>query len=164
MPIRWKLFRVICIFQMLASSVLGIMAVIALFRSVNFYMFIVVFLFVLIFLLTILAINILNNNYPDVPVSGKQKKNFNRLYLLNFIFLIFLFGIIFAEYKFLRDLATLIGKSILELPVNLFFSLIGNVVVLIFQFIIFYGLYNLRRELYVNFTKKEFEFEKNQPV
>jgi len=149
---------------MLASSVLGIMALVTLFRSVNFYMFIVVLLFVLIFLLTILAINILNNNYPDIPVSGKQKTNFNRLYLLNFIFLIFLFGIIFAEYKFLRDLATLTGKSILELPLNLFISLFGNVVVLIFQFIIFSGLYNLRRELYVNFTKKEFEFEKNQLV
>ena len=164
MPIRWKLFRVICILQMLASSVLAIMALIAFIETANVYGLIVVFLFVLIFLLTILAIGILNNNYPDVPVSGRQKTNFNRLFLLNFLFLVFLFGIIFAEYRALGAFAALTGKSILELPFKLFAYLIGNVAVLIFQFIIFYGLYYLRRELYFNFTKKDFEFEKNQPL
>jgi hypothetical protein len=147
---------------MLASSVLAIMALVSLVERVRFYTFIVVVLFVLIFLLTILAISILNNNYPDVPVSGRQKNNFNRLFLVNFIFLVFLFGIIFAEYRSLSTLAAWTGKSILELPFEFLTYLIGNLVVLIFQFIIFYGLYHLRRELYINFTKKEFDFEKNQ--
>ena len=162
MPIRWKLFRMICILQMLASSILAIMALITMFYNFTFYTFIVVLLFVLIFLLTILAVSILNNNYPDVPISGKQKTNFNRLFLLNFLFLVFLFGIIFGEYRSLDALATFSGTPVFDLPFRLFSYLIGNVLVLIFQFIIFYGLYHLRRELYINFTKRQFDFEKNQ--
>jgi len=160
MPIRWKLFRVICILQMLASSILAIMALISLFNNISIYTFIVVLLFVLIFMLTILAIGILNNNYPDVPVSGKQKTSFNRLFLLNFLFLVFLFGIIIAEYRALDSLATFAGRSVFGLPLKLLSYLMGNVIVLIFQFIIFYGLYHLRRELYINFTRKQFDFEK----
>ena len=160
MPIRWKLFRVVCIIQMLAASVFTIMAFIHFVESGNFYSFISILLFLLIFLLTILTINILANNYPDVPVAGKQKTNFNRLYLLNFLFLVFLFGIIFAEYRELTILARFVNKSLVELPFGFFLYGIANAVILLFQFIILYGLYVLRRELYVNFMKKQFDFEK----
>jgi hypothetical protein len=164
MPLRWKLFRVVCILQMLLASVFAILALIRLFESSTFFAFISVLLFLLIFLQTILAIHIINNNYPDVPVTGKQKTNFNRLFLLNFLFLVFLFGIIFAEYRELKLFAAFAGIQIFDLPFRLFISLIANIVILIFQFIILYGLYELRRELYTNFMKKEFDFEKDQAV
>jgi hypothetical protein len=160
MPVRWKLFRVVCIIQMLAAAILGIMSLIAAFETGNFYTFIVVLLFVFIFLLTILAISLLNNNYPNVPVAGRQKSNFNRLFLINFLFLVFLFGVIFAEYRDLKDIAILTGKAVFELPPKLFIFLFSNIGVLVFQLIIFYGLYQLRRELYFNCMKKEFDFEK----
>lgn len=164
MPLRWKLFRIVCILQMLGSSVFAIMALIYFFESNSFSAFIGIVLFLLIFLQTILAVNIINNNYPDTPVTGKQKTNFNRLFLLNFLFLVFLFGIIFAEYRGLNTTAELIGKSIFDLPFQLFAYLIGSVITLVFQLIILYGLYSLRRELYFNFMKKQFDFEKDQPV
>jgi hypothetical protein len=164
MPLRWKLFRIVCILQMLLSSLFTIMALIELFENSHFSDFISILLFLLIFLQTILAIHILNSNYPDVPVAGKQKTNFNRLFLLNFLFLVFLFGIIFAEYRNLNTIATFIGKPVFDLPFRLFIYLIGGVITLIFQFIILYGLYELRRELYFNFRKKEFDFEKDQAV
>src|SRR5262245_19901237 len=110
MPIKWKLFRVAVIIQMLASSVLAIMAMISFVTAANFYTLIVVILFVLVFLQTILAISILNNNYPDIPVAGNQKDNFNRLFLLNFLFLLFLFGIIFAEYRELQSISSFTGR------------------------------------------------------
>jgi hypothetical protein len=164
MPVRWKLFRIVCILQMLAASVFAIMALIRFFEAGNFSAFIRIVLYLLIFLQTILAVNIINNNYPDTPVTGKQKTNFNRLFLLNFLFLVFLFGIVFSEYRQLNALAQLTGKSILELPFEWFIYLIIHLIVLIFQFIILYGLYQLRRELYFNFMKKEFDFEKNQSL
>jgi hypothetical protein len=123
-----------------------------------------VLLFLLIFFQTILAINILNINYPDVPVTGKQKTNFNRLFLLNFLFLVFLFGTIFAEYRELNDIATFTGKHFFDLPFQFYLFLFSDTVILIFQFIILYGLYELRRELNFNFMKKEFDFEKDQSV
>ena len=164
MPARWKLFRIVCILQMLTASVLMIMALIHFFELACFSAFIATLLFLLIFLETILAVSILNNNYPNVPVTGKQKTNFNRLFLLNFLFLVFLFGIIFAEYRQLNELAKFIDRPLFKLPFEMFISIIVNIAVLVFQFIILYGLYQLRRELYFNFMKREFDFEKDQPL
>src|SRR5215831_1494070 len=120
MPVRWKLFRIVCVVQMLSSSVFTIMALINFFELRRLSAFISILLFLLIFLQTILALNILNNNYPDVPVTGKQKSNFNRLFLLNFLFLVFLFGIIFAELRGLNEVSMLIGKSVFDLPLQFF--------------------------------------------
>jgi hypothetical protein len=149
---------------MLSSASLGLLALIRFFDDGSFSAFIRILLFLLIFLLTILAVNILNNNYPEVPVAGKQKTSFNRLFLLNFLFLVFLFGIIFAEYRQLSTLAGYIHRPVLKLPFEMFLSIIIGFITLVFQFIILYGLYQLRRELYFNFMKKEFEFEKDQPL
>jgi len=161
MPVRWKLFRMVCIAQMLIASALAIMSLIWLIEAASFTSFIRILLFLLIFLQTILAVNILNNNYPDSPVAGRQKTNFNRLFLLNFLFLVFLFGIIFAEYRELNALSEIIGKPIFHLPFELLIVLLANFIVLVFQLIILYGLYRLRQELYVNFMRKEFDFEKD---
>ena len=118
-------------------------------------------LFTAIMLLTILAVNLLNNNYPDNPVEGRQKKSFNRLFLINFLFLTFLFGFIIAEFRSLSRLASTVNKSVYSLPLDIFLMLFVYSVTLIFQLIILYGLYKLRLELYSNFMKRKFEFEKS---
>jgi len=148
---------------MLASSFFTITALVSFIETISFTAFVRLVLFLFIFLLTILAINILNKNYPDVPVAGKQKTNFNRLFLFNFLFLVFLFGIIISEYRQLRALAELISRPLLKLPFEFLVSPIINIAMLIFQLTILYGLYQLRQEIYINFMKKEFEFEKYQP-
>ncbi|MBC7948829.1 MAG: hypothetical protein H7Y42_13150 [Chitinophagaceae bacterium] len=161
---KWKIYRIVCILQMLASSIFAIIALIDFLRHANVGDFMRFVLFTSMFLLTILATNILNTNYPDVPVTGRQKTNFNRLFLLNFLFLVFLFGIIFADYRQLAALAELLARPILKLPIELFGSLIINLAILAFQLYILYGLYELRRELYFNFRRKEFEFERGQAL
>jgi hypothetical protein len=160
MPVKWKIYRVVCIVQMMAAAIFAIISVINFFQDGGLGELMRILLFVFIFLLTILALNILNNNYPDVPVTGRQKTAFNRLFLLNFLFLTFLFGIVFAEYRELQMLADLISKNIFSLPFEIFLPVLVSLGLLAFQFVILYGLYQLRRELYMNFLKKEFEFEK----
>jgi hypothetical protein len=117
--------------------------------------------FLSILLLTILAVNLLNNNYPDEPVEGRQKKSFNRLFLINFLFLAPLFGFEIAEFRSLSQLANLTSKQLFELPFSIFLMLINYSGVLILQLLILYGLYKLRIELYQNFTRREFEFERS---
>jgi hypothetical protein len=117
-----------------------------------------VFLFVI--LLAIFAINTLNNNYPDKPVEGSQKKTFNRLFLVNFIFLSLLFGFLISEFRLVNRLATITKKSIWELPVQFLLTLFLYTSTIIFQLIILYGLYTLRQVLYTNFRKQKFEFER----
>src|SRR5258706_12640719 len=164
MPARWKLFRFVCILQMLIASVFTIMGLTRLFGDPVFTAIISVILYLAIFLQTVLAINILNNNYPNVPVTGTQKTNFNRLFLLNFLFLVFVFGLIFAEYRELNEVSVIINRPLFKLPFEIFISIVSDLVVLIFQLIILYGLYVLRRELYMNFMKKEFDFERDHEV
>ena len=161
MPVRWIIYRIVCIIQLLAASIVSIISLINFFQVFEIGELLRAFLFVSIFLLAILAINILNSNYPDMPVTGKQKTNFNRIFLVNFLFLVFLFGIIFAEYRELASLAALMSRSRARLPFQLFLPVLISLIMLVFQLIILYGLYVLRRELYMNFMKKQFEFEKN---
>lgn len=161
MSIRWKLFRVVCILQMITAVFIAITSLIGFFENPLFSNFARMLLFLLIISLAILAVNILNTNYPDTPVAGRQKRSFNILFLLNFLFLAFLFGFIIAEFRVMKQISVLTGISFFRLPFSLYISLAVYVVVLIFQLVILYGLYLLRRELYMNFMKKKFEFEKN---
>lgn len=131
------------------------------FRSPSFGEVFKLLLFLLTIMLSIMAVNTLNNNYPDTPVTGIQKKNFNRLFLLNFLFLAVLFGLIIGEYRQVSEISQLFNKDILQLRFSYYVMLLGYVAVLIFQFVILYGLYDLRRVLYINFRKKKFEFEGN---
>ncbi|MEI9944723.1 MAG: hypothetical protein WDN26_10940 [Chitinophagaceae bacterium] len=159
MSIRWKIFRVVCILQIIAAGYIILSSLIRFFEHALFSNFARMLLFLLIISLAILAVNLLNNNYPDTPVAGKQKRSFNILFLLNFLFLAFLFGFIIAEYRELKEIATLLRRSWLQLPFSFLLPIIVYIITLIFQFIILYGLYLLRRKLYENFMKRKFEFE-----
>ena len=161
MSISWKIFRLVCVLQMIISAFILFSALVDFFRHATFGEIFRLLLFVLTMLLSIFAVNTLNNNYPDTPVTGKQKRTFNRIFLLNFLFLAVLFGLIIAEYRQVSEIANLLDKPIHKLPFSVFGMLLGYVMVLIFQFVILYGLYELRRILYMNFMKKKFEFEGN---
>lgn len=161
MPIRWKLFRAICIVQMIAAAVNVLDILFTFFRYASWGGLIGLILFTAILLLTILAVNLLNNNYPDDPVEGKQKKSFNRLFLINFLFLSFLFGFIIAEFRSLNKLSISLSVDFYSLPLGIFLMLFVYSATLILQLLILYGLYKLRLELYSNFMKRKFEFEKS---
>jgi hypothetical protein len=159
MPLSWKFYRIVCILQMVSSSIIMMSTLFRSFQYPNFTDIARLVLFLLILLLAIFAINTLNNNYPETPITGPQKRTFNRLFLLNFIFLAVLFGFIIAGIKSINELAVLLGKPVVQLPFTALMTVTVYIVTLVFQFIILYGLYNLRRILYSNFMKQEFEFE-----
>jgi hypothetical protein len=159
MSIGWKIFRIVCVLQMTLAALILFSTLFDFFRYASFGDVFKLLLFLLIMLLSIFAVNTLNNNYPETPITGRQKKNFNRLFLVNFLFLAVLFGLLFAEYRQVSGLATLFDKPILSLPFKFYILLLGYLASLIFQFVILYGLYELRRILYMNFRKKKFDFE-----
>lgn len=160
MPASWKLYRIVCILQMTAAAFILFISLLDFFETPGFSNIMRLLLFLLAMLQAIFAVNLLNNNYPDTPVAGNQKKTFNRLFLFNFIFLAFLFGFVFAEFRVVTGFAVLTGKPFYRLPFTILMTAITYTIILIFQFIILYGLYSLRRLLYTNFMKQEFEFEK----
>lgn len=159
MPARWKLFRAICIIQLIAAAFNELDVLFSFFRHASWSSVVGLFVFLAILLLSILGLNLLNRNYPDEPVEGKQKKNFNRLFLINFLFLAFLFGYVFAEFRSLSQLASLSSKQLFDLPFSIFLMLITYSAMLVLQLAILYGLFKLRIELSDNFRKRKFEFE-----
>lgn len=160
MKISWQLYRLTCLLQMLATTFFFFISLISLFNTGKGYYFLETIFFVLITALSIFALNLVNTNYPDKPVAGKQKNVFNWLFLINFFLLAFLFGLFFAEYRSLGLLRSITGGPIFSLPFRFLVPLLIKTAVLIFQLIILYGLFNLRRELYRNFfVNKQFEFE-----
>ena len=163
MPPKWKFFGLTCVLQLLTTAFFSITSFINLLQLGLFYFLLQTIAFVLMTWLTILALNILNNNYPDVPVGGRQKTIFNWLFLLNFLLLAFLFGLVIAEYKNLKALTNLLDRSIFSLPFKWLLPFFIYSIILVFQFIILYGLYAIRIELYRNFMKKQFEFEERLP-
>jgi hypothetical protein len=161
MPLRWKLFRAICIVQMLAAAVNVLDILFNFFVYASWGGLIGLALFTFIMLLTILAVSLLNNNYPDDPIEGKQKKSYNRLFIINFLFLTFLLGFIIAEFRSLNKLANSSGKYLSDLPPGIFLMLIVYIFMLLLQLVVLYGLYKLRVELYSNFMKRKFDFERS---
>ena len=163
MSIGRQLFRIICILQMLVTVYLGFISLTSLIRSGSFYYMLEAIFFFLIASLAIFGLNLLHTNYPNRPVMGKQKSVFNWLFLFNFLLLAFLFGVFFSEYRLLNTLREFSGKPLLSLPFKTLLPLLTALTILVFQFIILYGMYTLRIELYVNFNRnKQFEFEEEK--
>jgi len=160
MPLIWKLFRPLCLFQIIAAAIPCASALFSAFISgFSLYYIFESFAFFMVMMLANLGINLVYNNYPDQPVVDRQKKRFNWLFLINLLLLVFLFAHVFAEYSHLKALMELTG-SFSKLPALVWLSFGLYVLILIFELIILYGLYELRLLLYYNFSKKEFEFEK----
>jgi heme/copper-type cytochrome/quinol oxidase subunit 3 len=160
MTLGWVLLRIVCFFQTAIAAFVVLSSIFGFVRYPSFTEVARALLYLLVLMLSIFTINVLNNNYPDKPIEGPQKSAFNRLFLLNFVFLAFQFGFVFAEYRSANRYAQLLDTAIYNIPFYLLISLITYSVTLIFQLIIFYGLYTLRRLLYENFRKKKFDFEK----
>jgi heme/copper-type cytochrome/quinol oxidase subunit 2 len=126
----------------------------------GFFYFLSMLVFSMVIALAIFGLNLYNNNYPDRPVAGKQKNIFNWLFLINFLFLAFLFGFVFSTYGELKGFSKLLNIPFTSLPSSFIFPFVLDLLNLILQFIILYGLYSLRRTLYRNFAmKKQFDFE-----
>jgi cytochrome bd-type quinol oxidase subunit 2 len=108
--------------------------------------------------LPILTFTIYNNNYPDKLIEGRQKKNFNRIFLINFLLIAFLFGFVFRDYRdaILQSRSLGLGS---ESYLVFFIPFIISCCILIFHFSILYGLYWLRQQISNTISRKQFDFE-----
>ncbi|HEX6426391.1 MAG TPA: hypothetical protein VF008_01845 [Niastella sp.] len=89
----WKIFRAICIVQLVLVAFLGVQSLGMLFYKSNILVSCIdIAAYSLVFLFVYHGLSILNYNYPDVPLSSKQKRIFNVLYLINFILIAYLFA------------------------------------------------------------------------
>jgi len=153
-------FRLICVAQLILAAWYCIICFLNLFSTGQFIYLIQAICYFFICWLPVFALSLFGSNYPDKPVVGDQKKMFNRLFIINFLLLSFLFAFVFKEYRQMSAIAYLTGLSIFDVFPELFLDITVYTCMLIFHLLILYGLYRLRISLADNFAGKKFEFEK----
>ena len=151
------ILRIVCIVQLIAATFQSLMSLIGLIQDGALVFLFQSAAFALIAALPVQVFQIFNNNYPDKPIEGRQKRNFNRLFLINFLLLALLFGFVFYDFQMLymsgeRDfIGGFSSKSL--------FDLILSCIMLVFQLVILYGLFWLRSTISANVNRKQFDFE-----
>jgi cytochrome bd-type quinol oxidase subunit 2 len=151
------MLRIICVIQALIAIARSFIFLSRLLIGGGFILLLQGIAFGFIAALAILTFTVYNNNYPDKPIEGRQKKYFNRIFLINFLLIAFLFGFVFRDY---HD-AILQSRSFNSVsdPLIFFIPFIVSCCILIFHFSILYGLYWLRRQINNNVSGRQFDFE-----
>jgi len=157
------ILRIICIIQILIAIFECLFSFTGLVLEGEFILLLQSIASAFIAIFSIITFSISNNYFPDKIIEGRQKKNFNRIFLINFLLISFLFGLVFRDYKDYRNAVklshvfTLTENYILLVPYLI--SLIISCAMLIFHFSILYGHYWMRRYINNNATHKQFDFE-----
>lgn len=149
-PNAWKFFRVLCYVQLLLLALQLVLSLGGLMTARIFFFSLaasVVYLVLLIFVF--MGLSILNNNYPDSPLSAKQKRNFNGLFVLNFLAIAFLFGSVLSEWRNTVPLLKLLQGSLVQ-RFLFAFSWISAMLIFLFHLVFLWSLVRLRRLIYQN--------------
>jgi hypothetical protein len=150
LPLRWKLFRIMCILQLIMVLYSLVMHAIRLFNSNNTWGDLIGMIsYALVFLFLCQGLSILNDNYPDTPLTVSQKRRFNLLFLINFILIAFLFAKTVNMWRIIPfiNMASIMRSNLFF---NLLFFIFQSIVVFIFHLLFLYGMYRLRQLIYQN--------------
>lgn len=149
LSLRWKLFRVLCIIQLIMVVYSLVLNAVQLFSSSSAWREgIGIASYSLIFVFLCQGLSILSDNYPDTPLTLSQKRRFNLLFLFNFLLIAFLF----SKVVNVRGVFSLMGMASFNgsLLVNLLFVLLQTVFVFIFHLLFLFGMYRLRQIIHQN--------------
>lgn len=152
------MLRIVCIIQILIATFLCLSSFIGLLISGDWVLLLSVIAFGYIASLPIFTFILFNRNFPDKPIEGKQKRYFNRLFIINFLLIAFLFGFVFSDYRSAVLQSRTLGQES-GFEIASFIPFIISCIILIFHLIILYGLYWLRRHINKNVSTKQFDFE-----
>ena len=150
--IFWKIFRAICIVQLILVAFKGMLSFREVLYQENMGVGIInIIAYALVFIFVYHGLSMLNYNYPDVPLSPRQKRWFNILYLINFILIAFLFAQIVNNWwmvYFVFDTESIsVSKSSWFYVTAL---LLVSWFIFIIHFIFLAGMFRLRRLIYEN--------------
>jgi hypothetical protein len=148
LPFRWKLFRLICIFQVVLTGLNAGYSFLFVFSGGSIFPVLNVLGFTSMALFASLGVSLIHRNYPDELPDRRQKRYFNILYIFNFLLVSFA-----GAHVFMRTWAVyfLIRLDFETMPVFFLLMFIMYFLILLFQIYILYGMFRLRRELYANY-------------
>lgn len=150
--------RIICIIQLILAVFHCFFSLIG-FLSGQFVFLVQAVAFGLIALLPIFTIVLISNNFPDKIIAGNQRKKFNRIFLVNFLLTTFLFGFFFKDLRYAKAMANATSTPLYDLDIFFLGGLFTSFTMLVFHFLILFGLYWLRNHINHNASRKQFDFE-----
>lgn len=154
------LLKVICGIQLILAVYLAFMSLVGLLLNGGVIYFFQAISFGFIATLPILSLIIFSNYFPNKKISGKFKRTFNRLFLVNFLLIAFLSGFFIRDYKELKQHANLVHQSIFKLDFLEYSGLMISILMFLFHLLILYGLVWQRQFLLKHAIDKQFDFEK----
>ena len=152
------LLRVICVIELILAVFQCFFSLIGL-LSGQFVFLLQAIAFAFIALLPIFTFTLIGTNFPDKIIAGKQRKNFNRIFLVNFLLIAFLFGFFFKDLGNVQTLAKDLETPFYKLDIFFLGGLLISSIMLVLHFCILYGLYWLRSHINYNASRKQFDFE-----
>ena len=161
----WKIFRVICILQLVLVATQLMLSIVGIFYNIAvFYKLTEVVLYSIVFFFVYLGFSILNYNFPDTPLSDRQKTQFNWLYIINFLLIAYLFAQVVNKWWILPVLNDAENIKFFNW-LNFASPLLLSVGLFIFHLVLLAGMYRMRRVLHQNTIQslyQQFEEKKQE--
>ena len=111
-----------------------------------------VVVYAIMFYFVYMGLSLLNDNYPDTPLTTRQRRHFNWLFLINFLLITYLFAQVIAEarrvFPWILEIEAGTGTYIRTLTV-----LVINIFVFLLHVVFLGGMFQLRRVIYQNTMK-----------
>jgi hypothetical protein len=159
----WKIFRAICILQLILVAFKGIFSFSQIFYPGNkLISFIDLIAYALVFFFVYHGLSILNYNYPDTPLSTKQKRSFNILFLINFILIAYLFAQVVNNWWLVPYLFKP-GQGRFNYWYILVSHLLFSWFIFIIHLVFLAGMYQLRRFIHKNTISSWYEQFEQKP-
>lgn len=159
----WKVFRFFCIIQMVLVALQLMLGVSGMFyRKQLIFPITEAIAYGIIFIFVYMGLSLLNYNYPDVPLTPKQRRNFNWLFIINFLLVAYVFGQFLSEWRVVVPWLMLVEGSLANY-LSLIAMLVTDGVIFILHLVFLGGMYQLRRVIYQNTMNKwysQFDEEK----
>lgn len=150
LPAKWRIFKALSIVQMVLVMLMLVISFGGVFYGDNiFWRLLEVVCYGLIMLFLYQGFTILNDNFPDTPLSVKQKRNFNRLFLANVLLIAFLFAKVVSQWRYVHGI---VGGLTLDMRGHflILLPLIIAVLVFILNIVHLAGMYRLRTLIHEN--------------
>jgi hypothetical protein len=152
--------RIICAIQLVVTIYSSFFSLATLFTDGGFSYFFQAIAFALIATLPIRVFMILGNNYPNKMLEGREKKNFNRVFLVNVLLTSFLLGFVIRDYREAIRLSKMfVAGGPRQSALSHYYDFIISLSMLIIHLCILYSLFWLRKQITLNAGNKQFDFE-----
>lgn len=154
------IMKIICAIQLVITIYTSFFSLTALFTDGGFSYFLQAIAFAIIAALPVRVFMVLANNYPNKPLEGREKKNFNRVFLINVLLISFLSAFVIRDYREAVRLSRifLVGAPY-QSPLSYYYDFIVSLSMLVIHLCILYSLFWLRKQINHNAYNKQFDFE-----